>query len=100
MLGAYLTAVPILALAGGLALAQAPFPQSPATPAFGNRSPAPAGRSTITSEGPATVTGTTGDTSTIRMPGGAGAGILTDNGSGTSTLVGPDGHREIVASPE
>jgi len=30
---------------------------------------------------------------------GGGAGVVMNNGNGTSTLVGPDGRQQLVATP-
>jgi hypothetical protein len=93
-----LTAFAALMIATGPATA-APFPQSPFRSAFGFTPDTGLGSSTIASEGPATVTGITGDLQTVTLPDGSGQALLQDNGNDTSTLVGPDGRREVVITP-
>jgi hypothetical protein len=84
----------------GVAMAQGPFPRNPSADAFAGAPSDGVGSSTITSNGPATVTGHLGSMATTTTPGSATQGLLMNNGNGTSTLIGPDGHEEVVASPE
>jgi hypothetical protein len=70
-------------IASGPAFATGPFPQSPST-----------------SQGPVTITGITGDLRTVALPDASGQALLQANGNGTSTLVDPDGHREVVITPQ
>lgn len=95
-----LAAFAAVLLAGISAFAAGPFPQSPSTPAFGPMQGTDLGSSTITSDGPAAVTGnTTSDLRTVTLPDESGQALLRDNGNGTSTLVHPDGRREVVITP-
>lgn len=95
-----LAALTALMIASAPAGATGPFPQSPSHSAFGFSPDAGLGSSTITSEGPATVTGITGDLRSVTLPGDSGQALLQDNGNGTSTLVDPDGRREVVITPQ
>jgi hypothetical protein len=54
-----------------------------------------AGRSVVTSRGPAFVTGHVGSWETTTIPGG----LLMNNGNGTSTLTVPGGVPQTVATP-
>jgi hypothetical protein len=55
-----------------------------------------AGQSVLTGRSRGVVTtGRVGNMYTTTLPGGSGQGILTNNGNGTSTLVGPDGVRSV-----
>src|SRR5580692_6171909 len=95
-----LAALAALVMASGSAFATGPYPQSPSRSAFGFTPESGLGSSTITSQGPATVTGISGELRTVTLPGGWGQALLQDNGNGTSTLVDPDGHREVVMTPQ
>ena len=56
---------------------------------------APAGRAgsqgVFTPNGPTVTAGPTSSIGTATLPGGAGIGVLRNNGNGTSTLTGPSG---------
>jgi hypothetical protein len=92
-------AVPLLLLAvpcGG-AGAQAPTSLSPSADA---PPPQSFGQSIMTPRGPIVTTGRAGAFTTTTLPRGQGGqGLLLDNGNGTSTLVGPRGRAETVATP-
>jgi hypothetical protein len=51
------------------------------------------------SRGPAFITGSVGSVQTTTLPGGAGQGLLMNNGNGTSTLLSPGGLPQVVATP-
>ena len=53
----------------------------------------------FTSRGPVFTTGQVGGMQTTTLPGGAGQGLLMNNGNGTSTLTGPDGTVTVVPTP-
>jgi hypothetical protein len=66
----------------------------------GGASPAPrTGQAMLTPRGPAFTTGNFGNMQTTTLPGGAGQGLLTNNGNGTSTLIGPGGAVTTVPTP-
>ncbi len=52
-----------------------------------------------TSRGAVVTTGRIGQMQTTTLPSGGGEGILTNNGNGTSTLVGSNGGITIVPTP-
>jgi hypothetical protein len=57
------------------------------------------GSAVLTSRGPAFVTGSIGSMQTTTLPGGAGQGLLINNGNGTSTLLAPGGVPQVVTTP-
>jgi hypothetical protein len=59
-----------------------------------------AGQTVFTPRGPVFTTGHVGGAQTTTLPGGAGQGILMNNGNGTSTLTGPGGMVTVVPTPE
>lgn len=58
-----------------------------------------AGQTVLTPRGPAFTTGHVGGMQTTTLPGGAGQGLLMNNGNGTSTLTGPGGAVTTVPTP-
>ncbi len=58
-----------------------------------------AGQTVLTPRGPAFTTGHFGGVQTTTLPGGAGQGLLMNNGNGTSTLTGPGGAVTTVPTP-
>jgi hypothetical protein len=58
-----------------------------------------AGQAMFTARGPAITTGNVGGMQTTTLPGGAGQGLLRNNGNGTSTLTGPGGSSTTVPTP-
>ncbi len=57
------------------------------------------GQAVLTPSGPAFITGQFGSMQTATLPGGAGEGLLMNNGNGTSTLTGPGGDVTTVPTP-
>ncbi len=49
------------------------------------------GQPVFTPRGPVMTTGRVGRMQTTTLPGGAGQGLLMNNGNGTGTLIGPNG---------
>ena len=88
------TATMILAATNG-AIAQ--------TPLLGGTIPPPppvvAPSSVTPSQGPALVTGTSGASQTIMIPGSPLPGTVFDNGNGTSTVIVPGGASQVVPTP-
>jgi hypothetical protein len=94
MMRYWLIAIAGFTMMAGVAAAQGPFPQNPSKDAFSDVARPPGvGSFTSPSGGGMSTMGTT------TAPGG-GVGVLTDNGNGTSTLVGPDGGQRVVATPK
>ena len=96
-----LTAAAALALSAGPLLAQ-PLtgPAAPVSGGAGGVSAGhPVGQTVFTPRGPAVTTGEAGGFGTTTLPGGAGTGILQNNGNGTSTLTGPRGVVTTVPTP-
>ncbi len=58
-----------------------------------------AGQVVVTGRGPVFTTGRIGSMQTTTLPGGAGEGLLMNNGNGTSTLTGPGGFVTTVPTP-
>ncbi|MGI4944577.1 MAG: hypothetical protein ACRYHQ_29145 [Janthinobacterium lividum] len=85
-----LAAAMVLGLSAGPLFAQ-PLAGSTA-PALGAAPVVRGGsQSVFTPSGPAVTTGQVGSIGTATLPGGAGTGVLRNNGNGTSTLTGPTG---------
>ena len=78
----------LLSLASGAALAHTPIGIAQQA-AFGTTSGPSAGQALFTARGPIVATGRVGNMETTTLPGGGGVGFLTNNGNGTSTLIGP-----------
>ena len=90
-----LTAAMAYAMMTGIAFAQTAAPGGVTAPqAIGV-----VGSSVNTSRGPALVTGTTGSSQTIMIPGSAVGGWVTSNGNGTSTVMVPGGLPQVVLAP-
>jgi hypothetical protein len=66
---------------------------------FSNSSGHIGGSAVELSRGPAFITGSVGSMQTTTLPGGAGQGLLMNNGNGTSTLLSPGGLPQVVATP-
>lgn len=92
-----LARIAILLVVSAPAWAQAPG-SVPASGATGPRPPSP-GASVVTPRGPAVVTGRLGSMAVTTLPGAGGAGLLTNNGNGTSTLTTPGGIPQTVPTP-
>ena len=58
-----------------------------------------AGQVVVTGRGPVFTTGGIGAMQTTTLPGGAGTGLLMNNGNGTSLLTGPGGVVTTVPTP-
>ena len=96
-----LAAAAVLALSASPLLAQ-PL-SGPAVPVVGGAGGVsaghPVGQTVFTPRGPAVTTGQAGSFGTTTLPGGAGTGVLLNNGNGTSTLTGPNGVPTTVPTP-
>ena len=96
-----LVAAAALTLSAGPLLAQpVTGPAAPVAGGAGGVSAGhPVGQTVVTPRGPAVTTGGAGSFGTTTLPGGAGTGILLNNGNGTSTLTGPNGVPTTVPTP-
>ena len=94
-----ITAAAILSLSAGTSFAQSL--NSPAGSSLnGGIAAAPrAGQAVFTPRGPAFTTGSVGRMQTTTLSGGAGQGLLTNNGNGTSTLIAPGGIVTTIPTP-
>ncbi len=90
-----LTTAAVLSLSAGSAFALSP------NGAFIGGAPTflGAGQPILTGRGPVFTTGRVGDMQTTTLPGGAGEGLLMNNGNGTSTLTGLGGSVTTVPTP-
>lgn len=85
-----LAATVVLSFSAGLLLAQTV--NGSTAPVLGGAPAARGGSQTVfTPNRPAVTTGPTSSIGTATLPGGAGIGVLRNNGNGTSTLTGPTG---------
>lgn len=90
----------VLSLSAGTSFGQALNSSAGSSPSGGLTGGAPAaGQAVLTPRGPAFTTGQVGDMQTTTLPGGAGQGLLMNNGNGTSTLTGPGGLVTTVPTP-
>jgi hypothetical protein len=90
-----LTTAAVLSLSAGSA-----FALSPNGAFIGGAPNVPdAGQAVITGQGPVFTTGRLGANQTTTLPGGAGEGLLMNNGNGTSTLTGLGGSVTTVPTP-
>ena len=95
-----LTTAAVLSVSAGGAFGQSlgGVAGSPSNGAVGGGVPT-LGQPVLTGRGPVFTTGGFGGTQTTTLPGGAGQGLLMNNGNGTSTLTGPGGLVTTVPTP-
>jgi hypothetical protein len=90
----------VLGLSAGTSFGQALNSYAGGPPSGGLAYGAPAaGQTVLTPRGPVFTTGHVGGVQTTTLPGGAGQGLLINNGNGTSTLTGPGGLVTTVPTP-
>lgn len=90
----------VLSLSAGTSFGQSLSGFAASSPSGGLAGGAPAaGQTVLTPRGPAFTTGQVGGIQTTTLPGGAGQGLLMNNGNGTSTLTGPGGLVTTVPTP-
>ena len=98
-----LTTATVLSVSTGSAFGQSlnSFAGSSSNGAFTGGVPTfpDAGQVIVTGRGPVFTTGRVGVAQTTTLPGGAGEGLLMNNGNGTSTLTGPGGIVTTVPTP-
>src|ERR1700712_782658 len=94
-----ITAAAILSLSAGTSFAQSLNSPAGSSLNSGIAAAPRAGQAVFTPRGPAFTTGSVGRMQTTTLPGGAGQGLLSNNGNGTSTLTGPGGIVTTIPTP-